>query len=336
MEMDNVAVASQIRPANLESFIGQRQIVKNLNVYLEAALIRDEPLDHIVFYGPPGLGKTTLARILADTQKANFHSISAPNLQRPGDIAKIVTSLGKKDILFIDEIHRLPAPVEEMLYTVMEDRKIEITLSEGMASSPVQIDLPPFTIVGATTRLGALSSPLRDRFGIQFALDYYDMEELVAIILRSAQIWNISMEEVTALEIARRSRGTPRIANHLLRRIWDFAIVENKNNHNIHLDNVLVDQSCRKMGIDPNGITQREIRMMKSIAEDHHGGPVGLKPLASLMSEDMINLEESIEPYLVRIGLIRRTPRGRVLSEKGFQYLGIQPFAGLFRVEETQ
>lgn len=311
-----------IRPDNLENFIGQQKIIHNLNVYSRAAKIRKESLDHIIFFGPPGLGKTTLARIIANLQGSGFYSIAAPNLQRPGDIAKIVTTLSENDVLFIDEIHRLPANVEEILYSVMEDSKIEITLSEGMASAPVQIDLPPFTLVGATTKIGAISGPLRDRFGIQFPLEYYSEDEIQSIILRSAKIWGISVDQSALKEIARRSRGTPRIANHLLRRISDFVIAD-ANNQSIQLTLKNVIESCKKIGIDENGISDREIKMLLSIAKDHQGGPVGLKPLSALLAEDIVNIEESIEPYLVRKGLIIRTSRGRILSRKGYQYLGL-------------
>ena len=315
----------KIRPSNLDEFVGQKNVVDNLQISLKAAQIRKEPLDHVLFSGPPGLGKTTLARILADSQKGNFHQVSAPNLKRPGDLAKILTALGENDTLFIDEIHRLTAPVEEVLYSAMEDRSIDITLAEGMGASSVQIDLPPFTLVGATTKPGSLTGPLRDRFGIHLRLEFYETGDLFKILRRSASIWKIDIVDDSLQVIAERSRRTPRVALHLLRRIWDFALATrpiSRNESSIERETVIA--GFQKMGIDTLGLTRQDIQFLTTIAENYSGGPVGLKPLSAVLAEDLVTLEDVIEPYLVRIAFVKRTARGRVLGRKAYGHLNLK------------
>ncbi|MDH5717788.1 MAG: Holliday junction branch migration DNA helicase RuvB [Spirochaetia bacterium] len=318
----------QIRPKYLKDFIGQKEVVQNLEIYLKAASLRNESLDHILFSGPPGLGKTTLARILANSQNGMFHQISAPNIKRPGDIAKILTTLQKYDILFIDEIHRLPAPVEEILYPAMEDGHIDITISEGMAASSITLDLPPFTLVGATTKPGAITAPLRDRFGIHLRLDYYEITDIEKIIKRSAKLWNIMINSKAIEKIAKRSRQTPRVALRLLRRVWDHAIVHNhmlsdKKEKLLEIDEENTIKSFEKMGIDNLGLTSLDISFLNIIAKNYKGGPVGLKPIASVLSEDLITLEDFIEPFLLKKGLLQKTARGRILTKEGFHHIGI-------------
>ena len=313
-----------IRPSNFAEFIGQTDIIENMKIYLEAAQMRKEPLDHTLFSGPPGLGKTTLACMISKIQKTKFHQISAPNLKRTGDLAKILTNLEKDDVLFIDEIHRLSAPVEEILYPAMEDGFIDITLSEGMAASSVQINLPPFTLAGATTKPGALAAPLIDRFGIHLRLNYYEDDELNLIINRSAKIWGVKIESDAIKAIALRSRKTPRIAIRLLRRIWDHAMVNSKNEDHI-IDKNMVEVSFKKMRIDIAGLTLIDNHFLSVMAKDYQGGPVGLKPLAAIVAEDLVTLEDFIEPFLVRLGFIKRTPRGRMLTSIGYKHLNMEP-----------
>ncbi len=313
-----------IRPNNFEDFIGQTDIIENMKIYLQAAQIRKEPLDHTLFSGPPGLGKTTLACMISKIQKTKFHQISAPNLKRPGDLAKLLTNLEKNDVLFIDEIHRLPAPVEEILYPAMEDGFIDITLSEGMAASSVQINLPPFTLTGATTKPGALAAPLIDRFGIHLHLHYYEYDELNLIINRSAKIWGIKIKSDAIEAISLRSRKTPRVAIRLLRRIWDYAMVDPKSVDNV-IDKDIVETSFKRMNIDMAGLTLIDNHFLSVMAKDYQGGPVGLKPLAAIVSEDIITLEDFVEPFLVRLGFIKRTPRGRMLTSVGYKHLNMEP-----------
>lgn len=317
---------SSIRPASLEEFIGQESVVSNLKIYAKAARLREEPIDHALFSGPPGLGKTTLAKILSELRESSFVQLAAPNLRRPGDMVKILSGLQNNDVLFIDELHRLPTPVEEVLYSAMEDKTIDIVLSDSMAASSVTLQLPPFTLVGATTRPGALSAPLRDRFGIQLRLNYYEDKELFLLLQRAARIWNMQADEETLREIAKRSRGTPRIALRYLRRIWDYALAENSKGH-LRLQHAL--QGFTGMHIDELGLSFLDIEFLKAVAIHYRGGPVGLKPIAAMLSEDSITLEDFVEPYLVRLGFILRTPRGRVLSETAYAHLGMVPRKGL-------
>jgi Holliday junction DNA helicase RuvB len=309
-----------VRPSCFDEFIGQEDVVNNLKVYLEAARIRNEPLDHVLFSGPPGLGKTTLSRIVASIQKGNFCQVSAPNLKRPGDIVKILSGLEKNDTLFIDEIHRLSAPVEEVLYSAMEDGQIDITLADGLAAMPVQIDLPPFTLVGATTKPGSLTAPLRDRFGIHLRLDYYNEDDIVRIIKNAAFKWSISHDDDAIREIAKRSRKTPRVSLRLLRRIWDYALAFEKQKKAVITTNI-VKSGFFEMQIDILGLTSLDNKFLKVIAENFHGGPVGLKPISAALSEDVITLEDFIEPYMLRMDLIQRTPRGRVITKKGYDHI---------------
>ena len=323
-----------IRPQSLDEFIGQTEVIENLKVYLKAAQFRQESLDHILFSGPPGLGKTTLARLLSEAQKGRMHQISAPNLKRPGDLVKLLTNLEDFDLLFIDEIHRLPAPVEEVLYTAMEDRIIDITLTEGLAASNIQLNLPPFTLAGATTKAGALSAPFRDRFGIHLRLNYYNENELGIILTRSGKIWNIQIKPEAIKEIAKRSRKTPRVALRLLRRIWDHAIVDQKKKEKNSagetelktvIEVAIVNESFQKMQIDSLGLTTLDNQFLASMAKDYQGGPVGLKPLSAVVSEDLTTLEDFVEPFLVRLGFVKRTPRGRMLTQAAFKHIGIEP-----------
>jgi Holliday junction DNA helicase RuvB len=309
-----------IRPASFNEFIGQKDIVANLQIYIKAAQIRNEPLDHILFSGPPGLGKTTLARIIATLQKGEFRQVSAPNLKRPGDVVKILSGLAKNDTLFIDEIHRLTTPVEEVLYSAMEDNQVDITLSDGLGAMPIQLDIPPFTLVGATTRPGNLTAPLRDRFGIHLRLDYYNEDEIVDILKNAAKKWDIAYEKEAIVEIARRSRRTPRVSLRLLRRIWDYAIAHN-NLQNGVIDLSIADGGFQQMQIDGLGLTALDNKFLQVLAENFHGGPVGLKPLSAALSEDVMTLEDFVEPFMIRLDLVHRTSRGRMITDKGRKHI---------------
>ncbi|HRP69252.1 MAG TPA: Holliday junction branch migration DNA helicase RuvB, partial [Turneriella sp.] len=312
LQLEKNEQENQVRPTLLDDFIGQKDLVENLRSFIKAASIRREPLDHILLSGPPGLGKTTLARIVAQETGTRFSQVTAPNIKRPGDLAKILSGLGEGDVLFIDEIHRLPVAAEELLYGAMEDRKIDIAVGDAALANSVQITLPPFTLVGATTRPGDLTAPLRDRFGIKFHLEFYDDDDLVRILERAAKLWKIPAQAEATLAIACRSRSTPRIALHLLRRVWDYALAESESlTHAVSLDAAL--HAFAKMHIDTEGMTKLDRQFLLTIAKHYQGGPVGLKPLSSILAEDLATLEDYVEPYLVRRAFIRRTPRGRML-----------------------
>lgn len=310
-----------LRPLKLEDFIGQPALRENLKVYIEAAKSRGDAMDHVLLFGPPGLGKTTLAQIISKEMGVGFRATSGPVIGKAGDLAAILTNLQPHDVLFIDEIHRLNSAVEEILYPAMEDRKLDLIIGEGPAARSVQIDLPPFTLIGATTRSGLLTNPLRDRFGIPLRLEFYSDEELGLIVKRSGQILGMTLTDDGAQEIAKRSRGTPRIAGRLTRRVRDFAQVSNTR----EVDSKTADIAMQRMDVDAQGLDSMDRRYMSCIIENYGGGPVGVETIAAVLSEQRDVVEDVIEPYLVQQGYIQRTPRGRVMSEKGYKYLGLKP-----------
>ncbi|MDU2207524.1 Holliday junction branch migration DNA helicase RuvB [Veillonella sp.] len=308
-----------LRPKYFNEYIGQREAKDNLNIYIQAAKQRGEALDHVLLYGPPGLGKTTLAGIIANELGVNFRITSGPAIEKAGDLAAILTNLDEHDVLFIDEIHRLSRSVEEVLYSAMEDYALDIIIGKGPSARSVRIDLPKFTLVGATTRAGALAAPLRDRFGIVSRLEYYKQEELEFIVTRAAEILNIGIETAGASEIARRSRGTPRIANRLLKRVRDFAQVV--GNGVITAD--IADEALKRLHVDKMGLDRIDRRVLKCIIENYDGGPVGIETIAAAVSEERDTIEDVYEPYLMQLGLLGRTPRGRVATKLAYDHLGI-------------
>jgi Holliday junction DNA helicase RuvB len=310
-------VFENLRPRTLDDFIGQRKIKENLKVFIEAARLRKEPLDHVLLSGPPGLGKTTLANIIAREMGSNIRVTSGPAIERPGDLAAILTNLKEGDVIFIDEIHRLSHVVEEILYSAMEDFEIDIIIGKGPSARSIRLELPRFTLIGATTRSGLLSSPLRDRFGISMRFEFYEPEELKTIVDRSAKILGMDLTSEGALEIAGRSRGTPRIANRLLRRVRDFSHVERQNT----IDRALAHQSLDKLDVDHLGLDNMDRRILKTIIKDYSGGPVGAETLAVSVSEETETIEDVYEPYLIQIGFINRTPRGRVTTQAAKEHM---------------
>ena len=312
-----------LRPLEFRDFSGRRKVVENLEVFVEAAKYRGEPLDHTLLHGPPGLGKTTLSNIIANELGVGFKITSGPVLDKPGDLAGILTSLEKNDVLFIDEIHRLSPVVEEYLYSAMEDYRIDIMIDKGPSARSIQIDLNPFTLVGATTRSGLLTAPLRARFGINLHLEYYDPDTLARILKRSAHILQVPIEDEAALEIARRSRGTPRIANALLRRVRDFAQVKG----NGRIDMTITQLSLNSLNIDQFGLDEIDNKLLLTIIDKFKGGPVGVSTIATAIGEDAGTVEEVYEPFLIMEGFIKRTPRGRVVTDLAYRHFGRNPYS---------
>lgn len=313
------AFEQTVRPSNLGEFIGQHKAISNLNVFIKAARQRGDALDHVILSGPPGLGKTTLSYIIAQEMGVNIRPTTGPVLEKPGDLAGMLTNLEEGDVLFIDEIHRLNPVIEEYLYSAMEDFKLDIVIDSGPNARSIQIELNHFTLVGATTRKGMLTAPLRARFGIDMRLDYYDVELLQRIALRSAHIMGFGITEEGAYEIASRSRGTPRIVNKLLRRTRDFAQVDGLDT----IDQKIADKALNALDVDSNGLDDMDVRMLRAIIENYKGGPVGLSTLGVAVGEDKGTIEEVYEPYLIKEGFLQRTPKGRVATAKAYQYLGI-------------
>lgn len=309
-----------LRPKKLVDFTGQSIVKENLAIFIESARKRNETMDHTLFHGPPGLGKTTLAQIISSELGVNFRMTSGPVLAKAGDLAAILTNLEERDVLFIDEIHRMNSAVEEVLYPALEDFELDLVIGEGPAARTVRIELQPFTLVGATTRLGLLTTPLRDRFGIPIRLEFYSPEELLKIVIRASKFMQIQLDSSGGREIAKRSRGTPRIANRLLRRVADFAVVEG----NGVITKEIADSSLTRIGVDIAGLDLADRKYLKVIAENYGGGPVGVETISAAMSEARDSLEEVIEPYLLQQGFIQRTPRGRMLTKKSWHHLGLE------------
>ena len=309
-----------LRPKKLVDFTGQSIVKENLAIFIESARKRNETMDHTLFHGPPGLGKTTLAQIISSELGVNFRMTSGPVLAKAGDLAAILTNLEEKDVLFIDEIHRMNSAVEEVLYPALEDFELDLVIGEGPAARTVRIELQPFTLVGATTRLGLLTTPLRDRFGIPIRLEFYSPEELLKIVIRASKFMQIQLDSSGGREIAKRSRGTPRIANRLLRRVADFAVVEG----NGVITKEIADSSLTRIGVDIAGLDLADRKYLKVVAENYGGGPVGVETISAAMSEARDSLEEVIEPYLLQQGFIQRTPRGRMLTKKSWEHLGLE------------
>ncbi len=319
--MDEERQDRAIRPKRLEDYIGQQALRLQMEIFISAAVARSEALDHVLIFGPPGLGKTTLANIIATEMGVNIRQTSGPVLDKAGDLAALLTNLESHDVLFIDEIHRLNPAVEEVLYPAMEDYQIDIMIGEGPAARSIKLDLPPFTLIGATTRAGLLTSPLRDRFGIVQRLEFYSVDELMSIVMRSAKMLSVKMDEDGANEIARRSRGTPRIANRLLRRVRDYAEVKGDGS----VSREISGQALQMLKIDKNGFDSLDRKLLLSMIEHFDGGPVGLDTLAAAISEERGTIEDVLEPYLLQQGFIMRTPRGRVATQKAYLHFGLQP-----------
>ncbi|MDP1417393.1 Holliday junction branch migration DNA helicase RuvB [Peribacillus simplex] len=319
-DLNELSFEQSLRPQNLKQYIGQDKVKANLSVYIEAARMREETLDHVLLYGPPGLGKTTLAVIIANEMGVNIRTTSGPAIERPGDLAAILSALEPGDVLFIDEIHRLPRVVEEVLYPAMEDFCLDIVVGKGPEARSIRIDLPPFTLVGATTRAGSLSAPLRDRFGVLSRLEYYTENHLTDIIIRTARIMDTEMDDQAAAELARRSRGTPRIANRLLRRVRDFAQVRGDGT----ITAELADYALELMQVDRLGLDHIDHKLLKGIIEKFRGGPVGLETIAATIGEEAHTIEDVYEPYLLQVGFLQRTPRGRMATPLVYEHFGME------------
>ncbi|MEH7082146.1 Holliday junction branch migration DNA helicase RuvB [Neobacillus drentensis] len=315
-----MSIEQSLRPQVLSQYIGQDQVKENLDIYIKAAKMRKETLDHVLLYGPPGLGKTTLAVIIANEMGVNIRTTSGPAIERPGDLAAILTALEPGDVLFIDEIHRLQRTIEEVLYPAMEDFCLDIVIGKGPSARSVRLDLPPFTLVGATTRAGSLSAPLRDRFGVLSRLEYYKEDQLKNIVLRTAEVFGTEIDDLSAAEIARRSRGTPRIANRLLRRVRDFAQVRGDGT----IDLALAREALELLQVDKLGLDHIDHKLLKGIIERFRGGPVGLDTIAASIGEESETIEDVYEPYLLQIGFLQRTPRGRVVTSLVYHHFGME------------
>ncbi|PHA00837.1 Holliday junction branch migration DNA helicase RuvB [Bacillus pseudomycoides] len=317
---EDVDLEYSLRPQTLRQYIGQDKAKHNLEVFIEAAKMREETLDHVLLYGPPGLGKTTLANIIANEMGVNIRTTSGPAIERPGDLAAVLTALQPGDVLFIDEIHRLHRSIEEVLYPAMEDFCLDIVIGKGPTARSVRLDLPPFTLVGATTRAGALSAPLRDRFGVLSRLEYYTVDQLSAIVERTAEVFEVEIDSLAALEIARRARGTPRIANRLLRRVRDFAQV--RGNGTVTMD--ITQMALELLQVDKLGLDHIDHKLLLGIIEKFRGGPVGLETVSATIGEESHTIEDVYEPYLLQIGFLQRTPRGRIVTPLAYEHFGME------------
>lgn len=320
LQIGDESIEASIRPSNFDQYIGQDKIKHNLQIFIEAAKMRNETLDHVLLYGPPGLGKTTLAAIIAGQLGSEIRTTSGPAVERPGDLAAILSMLEPGDVLFIDEIHRLPKSVEEVLYTAMEDFCIDVVIGKGPTARNVRVDLPPFTLIGATTRAGLLSSPLRDRFGVLCRLEYYEDKDLQEIVKRTAQVFQIGIAHQAAYEIARRSRGTPRVANRILRRVRDVVQVKGKDKISL----VLANEALEFLNVDLRGLDFIDHKILLGMIEKFKGGPVGIETIAATVGEEAQTIEEVYEPYLIQIGFLQRTPRGRIVTPMAYEHFGLE------------